>query len=277
MTAYGSPSLPLDDLTMLFCMAFLCYGLVSGTLRIARPMYGGIGALLLVALIMPPWFMGGWLANVRMPVALAFVLVGATELVAPKRALIVVCGLAALALLGTRITAVSLAWHELDRMFAEFRAASTVITPGSRVLVVESKEPFAATQVDGISRDLAIISPPQFWHMPALAVIDRSAFIPYLFTELTTIEPAERNSGLSTVGTPVPPDVLYGDWRRPTRQMPLLCGKPPAFADIRYAEDWQHKYDYVLWIDFGQPPQSPPENLNPAARGSFFTLYRVAS
>ena len=36
-----------------------------------------------------------------------------------------------------------------------------------------------------------------------------------------------------------------------------------------------YRFDYVLWIDFGQPPPYPPGNLDPAANGSFFTLYRV--
>src|SRR5436190_21580291 len=100
-------------------------------------------------------------------------------------------------LFGLRIVAVSQSWQEYDRRFDEFRRASAVIPAGSRLLVVQSPVGDETPSLPEVSRLLASLQPGVFHHMGALAVLDRSAFFPYLFTQAATIDVAPRNKALA--------------------------------------------------------------------------------
>ena len=172
---------------------------------------------------------------------------------------------AALVFLALRVWTVSETWRDYATQFAEFRAADHVIAPGSRLLVVASPLPESATTFSGLPRALATRQDNNFMHMAALAIIDRSVFIPYLFTGWTSVSPARRNAGLFvSSGSPLTPErFATGEWT------PDILGEPP------YWRDWRGHFDYLLWIDFGEskPPANPA--LVPVARGSFFVIDRI--
>jgi hypothetical protein len=71
--------------------------------------------MMTLALLIPNWLNGSWLADVRLPVALPFVIVASTRFEASRVA--VTRGIAAVAiiLLGLRVWTVSQAWLDYDR------------------------------------------------------------------------------------------------------------------------------------------------------------------
>ena len=59
------------------------------------------------------------------------------------------------------------------------------------------------------------------------------------------------------------------EWRaRCARVSNALCRK-------HYALDWPDKFDYVLWIDFGERQGLLPEKLKLLASGTFFQVYEI--
>lgn len=265
----------LFDGAMVCFVYLVLYGLVRNrSLSVAPSMRLPLAILLVVTLVIPNWLNGSWAADMRLPVALPFITIGASRCTMRGRAQVALATVA-LILLAVRIWTVSATWHAYDKLYAEFRKSADVVDPGSRLLVVEERTPDGDRALSGIPPEFAQLHEPNFWHMPALAVIDRSAFIPYLFTGLTTIHPTARNAGLfETQGGPLTPAALWASASR--RRMGALATTPNILGELPYSVDWPKHFDFVLWIDFGQKPAIDPTLLQPLAVGSFFQIYRIA-
>jgi hypothetical protein len=246
----------------------------EGALKISPNMRLPILAMIVAAVLMPNWLFGSWLADIRLPVALPFVLIASTRLDIHRRGIIGLLGVLALVFLGVRIYALTLTWRDVDSRFAEFRALAHTIPKGSQVLVVQSDIADSHRHVDGIPLSLASLDDVHFTHMPSLAVMDRDVFIPYQFTGWTSIKPALRNTGMfESEGLPLNPAELVEsalpEWRtRCAHISDVFCKK-------QYALDWPDKFDYVLWIDFGERGVLLPDKLKLVASGSFFQIYEI--
>lgn len=137
---------------------------------------------------------------------------------------------------------------------------------GKRILVVEDKE-------DTPPGELALYG-MQFWHLPALAVIERSAFLPYLFTGHVGIHAA---SGVQLLDTPtgIPLSrILLQDGIDPVSSM-FPLGYPINRYVSAYWTGWPEQYDYVVSIRFANEANPAPAYLQLVRRGSFFDIYRV--
>ncbi len=271
---FGWWALPFDLGVALAALVFLLYARRSPAFKLSPLMRMPVAALIIAAMLMPSWMSGSWLADIRLPVTLPFVLIASTRLEAPRRSVIAGFAVVALALFGTRLWLVSQVWRDADRHFAEFRAASRALPEGARLLVVQTSIAWNDGFIEGISPYLAIREKPTYYHMPLLAVIDRSAFIPYLFSGWTPVHPSARNVGrFRTVDSPIAPqDLIDGAssaGTEPSATSLNVLGEPP------YWRDWPRKFDYVLWIDFDPPSTPPAPHLQPYADGSFFRIYRV--
>jgi hypothetical protein len=264
----------LDGEFIILYLSFLVYACVSRSLKLAPPMRLPLAALGIATVLMPQWLSGSGAADIRLPVTLPFLIIASTRL-APSRQLVIhAFAMAAVLLLGLRLWAISESWRDYDRQFAEFRAASAVISPGARLLIVRQFTPESHRRLADISPALALRSDQVYRHMAALAVIDRSAFIPFLLSGWTTVEPTKRNAGLfQTQGNTITPEMLADSIT--TAQMELQYREPNGLGELAYWGDWPKHFDYVLWIDFGERPARVPENLQTIATGSFFRIYRV--
>ena len=282
--AFGYVPAPLDGAVGLLGFAFLVFGLLTRSLILAPQFWLLLPALFVVAAAMPNVLSGSWGADMRLPVALVFLLIAGVRvhehglasgndnraLSQPVKALF-----AALAacLLGLRIWSVTQSWRDYDRQFAEFRSASAVLAPGSRLLIVEALSG-GRQPLPGVPAAFAVLQRVAFIHMAALSVIDRSAFVPYMFTGWTTIEVAPRNRKIAQrVGLPATPEELRKS-ADPDARNGLDTG-PDIYGERPYWRDWPDHFDFVLWIDFGVRPQRVPRRLHPVAQGSFFEIYRV--
>ena len=270
---FGPTTILLDRALLIFSLGFLVVAIGIRALKLAPEMRLPLIAMVLAAVAMPTWLSSSWLSDIRLPVTLPFVLIASTRLDLPR--FCVVGGFAAIAvvLLGVRVWAVSESWRDTDRRYAEFRTASRVITPGARLLIV-GDDPSDGRPFEGVPSFLARQWDETFSHMAALAVIDRAAFIPSLFTGATPIRPTPRNAGLyHTQTTPLSPEALFQSMT--SQQMSSLDVQPNFLAEWPYWGSWPKTFDFVLWIDFGQTPTPDWAPLQPVAGGSLFRLYRV--
>jgi hypothetical protein len=98
-------------------------------------------AMIVAAVLMPHSLCGSWGADLRLPVALPFVLIASTRLDVQRAGIVSLLGVLALVFLGVRFYALTLTWRDIATRFAEFRAASHIIPKGSRVLIVVRYRP----------------------------------------------------------------------------------------------------------------------------------------
>jgi len=283
LTAYGDVWMKLNALQapMAFgalpgalAMALLVPTVIAmrrGVLRVHPLMKWPLIMLVMAALAMPNWILGSWGADMRLPVALPFVLIAATQ---PRWPVAPALASVALGFLLVRIWSLTLNWQAIDRDFMEFRAAAAVIPIHARLLPVLAALPEDRKEIPGLPTLLGGRAKRDYNHMAALAVVDRGAFIPNLFTGWTQILPAARNAGLAiSQDDPISPEQLRHG-ALPVAHRPPLPVTTNRLDEAPYWLDWPGKFEFVLWIDFGTAEDVPPV-LTEVAKGSFFRIYRV--
>jgi hypothetical protein len=258
---------PIDAALILFVLGVLVGGLATRRLVLTPGLRLPIAVLTVLAAAMPFNIAGAWghiwYADLRLPLALALLLVAGLQprAVSPKVALAVGC--AATVLFTVRIVDVATDWRAVDRDFAEYRAALSIIEPGSALLPVQKKNvPLAEGETRFDST---------YWHMPVIAVIDRAAFLPTLFTDPAKqpVHAAPSRAAMDTeFGAPIELALLV-DSAHGGEAVAGGVGMNP------YWKDWPRRYDYVLITHFGAAGNPLPELLAPIHQGSFFDFYRV--
>ena len=259
---------PIDLGIFLFVLAILIAGLATRRLVLARPMRLPLAILVLLAAVMPFEMEGAWghiwYADLRLPIVIALLLVAALRPrnVGTKVAATVLC--AGLVLFAWRIYDISDEWRRVDRDFAEFRAALGVVEPGAAILPVQKQNvPLAGgeTRFDHA-----------YWHMPVMAVVDRSAFVPTMFTDPAKqpVRAAPARLAMDTeFGAPIELALLL-DSARGGEAVAGGVGMKPFWRD------WPQRYDYVVITHFGARGNPLPDLLAPVHAGSFFDIYRVS-
>jgi len=249
----------------------------SGALKLAPAMRWPILASLAVAASMPNWLYGSWAADLRLPVALPFIVIASTTPQVSRRWVISLAAATGIFLLSLRVFAVTVVWHAMDQRFTEFRNALHDLPLGARLLVAQTPMPEEQRRLDGIPPAVATLDAAAFRHIGELATLDRDAFIPIFGTQLSVVGPAPRNAG------------RYPKQGVPLRLNQLVAGaagesltdpdhpEPPIElpGEMPYWVGWPHKFEYLLMLDFGDRRPILPELLQPMARGSFFTLYKI--
>ncbi len=116
--------------------------------------------------------------------------------------------------------------------------------------------------------------PKQRWHLPALAVIERSVFLPTLFTGHTTIAAAPALHAIDTpVGNPISPKLLaMGADPAPS---PVPLGFHLEHYMRTYWIGWPRHFDYLLFIHFGRSEALDPDRLVPVGHGGMFDIFRI--
>ncbi|MDH5798974.1 MAG: hypothetical protein OEZ19_10445 [Paracoccaceae bacterium] len=260
-----------DFISILFVVVIL---LVCLSMRWFRPTRGmGLPILLLgvLAFVIPHWaygrFGGVWGLDVRMWVAFAFVASAGLRYTGPRRAGVAIA-IAAAFVFGARLYQIAGDWRVYDAQIAEYRAAAAVFRPGERILQAQDAGVPVAGE-PGAFRDI-------YYHFTNYSVLDRSVFLPTLFTDPTK-QPVVAAPHLREIDTPVGLPISRGGLR--------AWGDPAVFdwfdGDIQvgdqrhYGYMWQDRFDYVVLLrgeDAGNPA---PELLDPVSEGSYFTIYRV--
>jgi hypothetical protein len=263
-----------DRFIGLLISLFLIFSVVSRSLKLVPEMRFVLAAMIVAAILMPNRMSGGWNADIRLPVALPFVAIASSRLEASLKSMVSLFAVAALMTLGLRIWAVSQSWRDYDRWYAEFRAASAVIVPGSRLLVVAAPTLGEERQLPGVPAALAKPQWVTFSHMGALAVIDRAAFFPYLFTGWTTIDVTPRNEAVSQrEAVPINSKELASITN--LKLPKSLDDDLDAPGEKLYWRNWPETFDFVLWMDSSGAQKPEFKQLRLLKSGSFFDIYRV--
>ena len=270
---FGVQPTALDLFTGLVGILFLAFAIMTGSLKIAREMRAPLVVITLLLLVMPHRVSGATFADIRLPVALVFVLIASTRFEASrKQALLSFAAVSSLVLV-LRVWAVTQTWGDYDRWFTEFREASAVVPPGARLAVVATPLP-AQEQLPGVPGSLAKLESFPFIHMGALAVMDRGVFFPYLFTGWTTIDVTPLNEAASQrQAVPAAPEELVKS--ADAEQAKSLDTGPNFLGERPYWRDWPETFDFVVWIDFAKEPKPKLKQLRLLASGSFFEIYAV--
>ena len=219
-------------------------------------------ALLVIAtavyLIMPRTLFATYMADQRLPIGVAFMMIGSLNVRLHRRD--VRRGFIGLVLvvLAIRIIEVDATWAQLSATTKEFRQSVKRIKSGGKILVA-----YAERSGGDDVRDLGLV------HAACLAMIERSALVSTAFTvrgkQILHARPQYENIVDTEDGTP------------PSIGQLIIAAKQPASDDTQeYWRTWTTSFDYlyVLFTD-DDAPDPDPEHLRLVHNGERFQLYAI--
>ncbi len=211
-----------------------------------------------IYLAMPRVMFAVYMADQRVPIGLAFMLIACLDFRFPRRA--VRYGFAAVlaALVVLRVGEVQVMWNKLSQGVESVYESTGVIERGSQVLVAYA-DPAGGDDV----RDLGLM------HAACLAMIERSALVTTAFTvpgkQILRVRSEYADRADSEDGTP------------PTVEKLLVNENNPDLEEAGYWSDWKDHYDYVYVLFTEKDAENPdPVNLRLVYEGRRFQLYRMA-
>lgn len=201
---------------------------------------------------------GGWGVHIRFPAALCLLLCAAMEVRLAEK-FRPVLGVLFLALGISNATMLYLSWRDHDRQYAEFRTAMQLVPPASRLFTVLDRK--ASGRID--------MHP--YRHMAEYAIIDRSAFVPLMFTTRGqhVVHTRPEYEPISSQTS------LQGHEARLEDLASFAQGDFTADKNLTYLNEWPCNYDQVIVIHMGKPQSPVPEMLRLKQSFSFFSLYEV--
>lgn len=210
-----------------------------------------------IYLIMPRTAFATYMADQRLPAALAFMVVAAVRVDLRHRMVRQGFGIILIALLAIRVGEVQLVWDRLSRWTETFQESVGKIDRGSRVLVVYA-DPRGGTS----PTDLGLV------HAACLAIIEKSALVTTAFTvagkQILRVNPPYRDFVDTEDGNP------------PTVEQMLLSADDPTPDGPRYWDLWPKHFNYVYLLFTERGDLNPdPDRLTLVQEGARFQLYRV--
>jgi hypothetical protein len=260
-----APFLFLHDQTnALVLLALLALAaLLAVSVRLAPQIWPACIPVALAALAMPHVLDSTWGMDLRLPLFLVLLLIASASF---PRAAVFRWPVVAIAfvLLAAKSTDAWLALRMLDGQIAETRHVLDALPRGTRLLVVN---------VERRGTGQEMVPPITYWHMPLTAVIDRDAFVPYLFNGLTTVRMRPEFRATSTPnGLPISPAQLREGMNQPAG-VELSDGEGGGGRIYWYS--WPKNFDYVLIQRFGYEPGKLPETLQLVVHAADMDLYRI--
>jgi hypothetical protein len=214
-----------------------------------------VGAAVYIA--MPHMLFATYMADQRLPIALAFMTIACVHLQMRHR--MVRRGFLALLLflLVVRVIEVDVAWGNLSGTTMELRDSVKRIKRGSSVLVAYGDKAAG----DDVS-DLGLT------HAACLAMIERSALVTTAFTVQGKQIMHVRRAYTDRVDTE--------DGNPPSIEQLLVAREHPEEATDKYWRNWKDDFDYVYVVFTDEETVNPvPDLLKLVYDGGRFQLYRI--
>jgi hypothetical protein len=209
-----------------------------------------------VYLVMPRMMFATYMADQRLPIALAFMVVACAHLELRHR--MVRRGFLALLMIMVvvRVIEVDVNWAALSGTTSELRDSIKRLKRGSTVLVA-----YADRSAGDEVRDLGLV------HAACIAMIERSALVTTAFTV--------DGKQIMHVRPPFDAQVDTEDGTPPSVEQLLVATQRPQ-ENAGYWQSWTGEFDYVF-VMFSEPEtENPaPEYLTLIHDGERFQLYRV--
>jgi hypothetical protein len=155
------------------------------------------------------------------------------------------------------------ALQRIDGRIAQTRRVLQSLPKGSRLLVMDDGD---------LQSGADPLSPNAFWHIPAMAVIDRGAFLPYLFTGFMTVQPTAAVRDASTPsGRPLDAAELDEGLTHPDTPGATI---PDGRGGRIYWYGWREKFDFLL-VQHAAHRSPLPACLQPVAMSEVADLYKI--
>jgi len=216
-----------------------------------------LGLALVVYMVMPRMFFGSWVADQRLPIAIAFLMIGFVTFKDDNRWARYFLYTFVLGVACARFVSVVLVWQQIDHTYADFRQSVAMIEPGSTILVANADDP---TGTDAFNMPLS--------HAACMAMIERSSLVSTAFSvagkQILSVKPEYRERVDTEDGDPPTVSQLIAAANQDRNA-------PPEFYWSRWTE--QFEYVYVLYTDGADNPA--PDLLSLVYNGKNFQLYKV--
>jgi len=211
----------------------------------------------LVYLAMPRVIFATYMADQRLPVAIAFMVIATIQVELRHRLVRRGFAVVLLLLLAVRVAEVQVVWDGLSQWTVAFRQSVETIRPGSQILVA-----YADPQAGSDARDLGLM------HAACLAMIEKSSLVTTAFTV--------KGKQILRARPPYDGRVDTQDGNPPTVAELLIAEEEPAADGPHFWDLWPQHYDYLylLYTDPGAP-NPDDDRLKLVFEGERFQLYRV--
>ena len=212
----------------------------------------------LVYFAMPRVLFATYMADQRLPIGLAFMILACLDLELRHR--FVRRGFAAVlvVLVTVRVAEVQISWNKLSHAVESVHRSVKEIDRGAAVLVA-----YADTHGGDDVRDLGLV------HAACLAMIERSALVTTAFTvpgkQILRVREEYSDRADTEDGTP------------PSVEQLLVAAEKPQMENAAYWEHWTKQYDYVYLLFTEKGAENPdPIHMRLVYEGKRFQLYRLA-
>lgn len=252
----------LDLLVLLGLAGGLVAAVAARAVRLPAFGWFFLGFAALLFLLTPETAIGPWEAVPRLPIGVAFFLIGMLQwdLGAPRPRHVFLVGVVALALL--RMTGVAVAFRDYARIRADFETSLPLIAPGSRILVADdyANQPEAMAPL----KELA-----------CLATIARSSLVSIEYAnpykDVLVVRPRYRAATGAYNDDPIPLALLLHPQAFDPAHQPVTF----APSGRLYWADWARDDDYVYVMNPARQDNPDPARLALLFAGNRFQLYRV--
>lgn len=215
----------------------------------------GVGGV--VYLAMPRTLFETYMADQRLPIGLAFMVVACLHLELKRRSVRQAFGAVLFVLLAIRVGEVQVVWHQLSQGTWRFKESVAHIAPGSRILVAYADQ----TTGDG-TRDLGYV------HAACIAMIEKSSLVTTAFTV--------KGKQILRVRRDYQHIVDEEDGTPPQISQLLVAADKEGDEVENYWDGWPRNYDYLYVLFSEQGAENPDsERLEPVYEGRRFHLYKI--
>lgn len=211
----------------------------------------------IVYLAMPRIIFDTYMADQRMPIALAFMAVACAHINMRHQQVRGGFATVLVLLLAIRVFEVETVWAEMSRVTASFRDSTRHIVHGAKVLVA-----YADPQAGEEARDQPLV------HAASLAVIERSALVTTNFTvpgkQVLRVREQYRDQVDTADGTP------------PAIEELIEVAEDASSEKTAYWKHWTSDFDYLYVLFTEANYENPdPALLTAIYAGNRFVLYRI--
>jgi len=234
----------LDISTFLILSGSFCLGVLTGTIRLSKELLYPLVILSLSFLAMPELLLTVWFADMRIPTAFVFLLIAGSELTIKKMKWRKEILAVILTVFIIRMSVVFVQWRNADQEYSQYLWAINKIDEGSRL--------FTAIPVSGRWRPF----PVPINHLPCFAIIEKSAFVPSLFTHRTQ-QPVSFTAEFKKLALKTPE--------------PFKVGLNPTW------DSFIQNYDYLLVVKEKLFRNKIPSGLRSVYHGNDFRLLRTCN
>jgi hypothetical protein len=260
-------SLPIDLAVLVLALTPLALALIRGRLRVHAGLLLVLLALCVLFVLTPFQLAGAYWIDRRFAVMAPFVLAPALRPELPLRQMQSAAVLLFVLSLG-RAAFIGYVWELRQSDVAAVERTLEHVPAGTAVLPVEHRRP---PRTYGPLGRYFSGSEVSYGHYPTLAVRERHAFVPTLFTARGG-QPVRVLPPWDAIATP-------GSWLVSVHSLTDPAVQQKNARDAPYVLIWQEHYDYVLVVNADildmNGTFTPPPQLQLVADEGFAQLYRV--